>query len=92
MNVSDEEILEAMRLLGAACGIFGEPAGVAGTAGLKKASEQRLIPKEAVVVSVVTGNGLKDVASAQSASPEPIHIPPDMGLLMEEFKKRNLMK
>lgn len=92
VNVSDEEILEAMRLLGAACGIFGEPAGVAGTAGLKKASEQRLIPKEAVVVSVVTGNGLKDVASAQSASPEPIHIPPDMGLLMEEFKKRNLMK
>ncbi|MDR2536416.1 MAG: threonine synthase [Treponema sp.] len=92
VNVSDEEIFEAMRILGAACGIFGEPAGVTGTAGLKKAADQGLIPKDAVVVSIVTGNGLKDAASAQSAAGEPMHIPPDMGLLLEEFKKRNLIK
>jgi threonine synthase len=68
VNVSDDEILAAMRLLGKTAGIFGEPAGVAGTAGLKKAAEQKLIPADAVVVSVVTGNGLKDVVSAQRAA------------------------
>jgi threonine synthase len=68
VNVSDDEILAAMRLLGKTAGIFGEPAGVTGTAGLKKAVERKLIPSGAVVVSVVTGNGLKDVASAQRAA------------------------
>jgi threonine synthase len=68
VNVGDDEILAAMRLLGKTAGVFGEPAGAAGTAGLKKAAEQKLIPADAVVVSVVTGNGLKDVVSAQYAA------------------------
>ena len=37
VNVSDEEILAAQRLLGRTCGVFGEPAGVTGAAALKKA-------------------------------------------------------
>jgi threonine synthase len=90
VNVSDEEILVAMRLLGTTSGVFGEPAGVTGTAGIKKAAEQQLIPEDAVVVSVVTGNGLKDVASAQNAAGDPLHIPPDMPLLMEAFTKRGI--
>ena len=62
VNVSDGEILAAMRLLGRTCGVFGEPAGVTGTAGVKKALELGLIDPASTVVSVVTGNGLKDVA------------------------------
>jgi threonine synthase len=68
VNVSDEEILDAMRLLGKSSGVFGEPAGVAGTAGLINAANQKLIPPDALVVSLVTGNGLKDTASAQKAA------------------------
>jgi len=68
INVSDEEILAAMRLLGKSAGVFGEPAGVAGTAGLAKAAVRGLIPKDALVVSIITGNGLKDTASAQKAA------------------------
>jgi threonine synthase len=68
VNVSDEEILAAMRLLGKSSGVFGEPAGVAGTAGLINAARQKLIPPDALVVSLVTGNGLKDTASAQKAA------------------------
>jgi len=68
INVSDDEILSAMRLLGKTSGVFGEPAGVAGTAGLVKAVAKGLIPEDALVVSIVTGNGLKDVASAQIAA------------------------
>lgn len=86
VNVSDEEILAAMRLLGATSGVFGEPAGVTGTAGLKKLAEQGLIPPDAVVVSLVTGNGLKDAASAQQAAGSPLCIPPDLSLLTEAIQ------
>ena len=90
VNVSDEEILAAQRLLGRTCGVFGEPAGVTGAAALKKACEQGLIPHDATVVSVVTGNGLKDVANAIKSAGEPIHIEPDLDLMVEEFKKRGV--
>lgn len=87
VNVSDEEILAAMRTLGRTCGVFAEPAGAAGTAGLIKAVKQGLVKSDATVVSVVTGNGLKDVANAIKAAGEPICIPPEMDLLVEEIKK-----
>ena len=35
--VSDEEILESIPLLARKAGVFGEPAGVAGAAGVKQA-------------------------------------------------------
>ena len=90
VNVTDEEILAAQKLLGRTCGVFGEPAGVTGTAALKKACEQGLIPHDATVVSVVTGNGLKDVANAIKSAGEPINIKPDLDLLVEEFAKRGI--
>lgn len=86
VNVTDDEILEAMKVLGA-YGIFGEPAGVAGTAGLKKACEQGLIPKDASVVSVVTGNGLKDTVNAIKAAGEPMKLPPDLNTMISAFEK-----
>ena len=85
MEVSDEEILEAMRTLGRISGVFGEPAGTAATAGLIKAVADGLIPKDASVVSIVTGNGLKDVASGIKAAGEPLRLPPDMELLRKEL-------
>jgi len=90
VNVTDEEILAAQRLLGRECGVFGEPAGVTGTAALKKACEEGLIPRDATVVSVVTGNGLKDVANAIKSAGEPINIKPDLDLMVEEFAKRGV--
>ncbi|MBO4415080.1 MAG: threonine synthase [Lachnospiraceae bacterium] len=85
VNVTDEEILEAMKLLGS-YGIFGEPAGVTGTAGLKKAVEQGLIPKDSTVVSVVTGNGLKDTVNAIKAGGEPVKLPPDINEFIKVMK------
>ena len=89
VNVSDEEILAAMRLLGRTQGVFAEPAGATGTAGIKKAIELGLIEKDASVVSVVTGNGLKDVNNAIKAAGEPILIPPEMDLLLKELPELN---
>ena len=85
VEVTDAEIMAAQKLLGESCGVFGEPAGVTGTAGVKKLLEQGRLPADASVVSVVTGNGLKDVANAIAARGEPISVPSDMGQLLEAF-------
>ena len=91
VNVSDREIMAAQKLLGRTCGVFGEPAGVTGAAGLKKLCEQGKIPADATVVSVVTGNGLKDVANAIASCGEPISIPGDMELLLKAFADNGIV-
>ena len=90
VNVSDEEILGAMRLLGRTQGVFGEPAGVTGTAGVKKALELGLIDPDATVVSIVTGNGLKDVANGIKAAGEPMLVRPGLDALLSAFDARNI--
>ena len=90
VNVSDQEIMDAQKLLGRTCGVFGEPAGVTGTAGLKKLCEQGKIPASATAVSVVTGNGLKDVANAIASCGEPVSIPNDMDQLLKAFAERGI--
>ena len=79
--VSDEEILEAMRLLGREAAIFAEPAGAAGFAGLRKLALQGEIDLEERIVVLVTGNGLKDVDSAIRATGQPELIEPTMSAL-----------
>lgn len=90
VNVTDEEIMAAQKLLGTTCGIFGEPAGVTGTAGLKKLCEQGVIGENDTVASVVTGNGLKDVANAIKYCGEPMSLPNDLDRLIAEFRNRGI--
>lgn len=90
VELSDAEIMAAQKLLGTSCGVFGEPAGVTGTAGLKKLCEAGIIPADATVVSVVTGNGLKDVANAIKACGEPISVPSSMESLLQAFAERGV--
>jgi threonine synthase len=58
--VSDEDILDAQRMLARSAGIFVEPASAAGIAGLLKCHTAGDIPKGSTVVVTVTGHGLKD--------------------------------
>ncbi|MCL2367956.1 MAG: threonine synthase [Oscillospiraceae bacterium] len=90
IEVTDQEILDAMCELGRDTGVFGEPAGVTGFAGLKKAVAQGLIRRDEKVVTIITGNGLKDTASALKAAGEPISSPPDMDALLRAFGARGL--
>ena len=90
INVSDEEILAAMRLLGRTQGVFGEPAGVTGTAGVKKALELGVLDPDSTVVSVVTGNGLKDVANGIKAAGEPMLVRPSMDELLRTFEANGI--
>jgi len=58
--VTDEEILDAYRLLAKREGIFAEPASAASLAGIIKKLKQGYFNKGDIIVSVLTGHGLKD--------------------------------
>ncbi len=64
LTVSDAEILAAIPELARSAGVFSEPAGAAAYAGLKKAVHQGMIGSDETIVCLITGNGLKDIASA----------------------------
>jgi threonine synthase len=63
--VSDEEILEAQRLGSSLAGLFAEPSSACALAGFIKARPE--IGKDEVSVAMITGSGLKDIASAATA-------------------------
>lgn len=66
--VTDEEILNAYRLIAAKEGIFAEPGSAASVAGVIQSVANGSIPKGSKVVAILTGNGLKDPDTAVSAS------------------------
>ena len=76
--VSDDEILEAMRVTARLGAVFGEPAGVAGFAGLKQAIEKGIVKKNESALCVITGNGLKDIQSARQAAGNAIEVKPSL--------------
>jgi len=86
--VPDEAILEAMREAGRLSGVFGEPAGVAGLAGLRKAVAEGVIARRATALAVVTGSGLKDVKSAIRAAGQPVTMRPDDAELAAYLRER----
>jgi len=92
INVSDDEILEMMKVLGRTTGVFGEPAGVAGLAGLKKMVKKGEISPEEKVVNVITGNGLKDVKNAIKAAGNPLKVEANLDKLTNIFDENNLIK
>ena len=54
----------AQAILAAEAGVFIEPGSAASIAGLLKAAEAGRIPEGSTIVCTVTGNGLKDTATA----------------------------
>jgi threonine synthase len=70
-----------MKTLGSAEGVFGEPAGVAGFAGLSKALSKSMIKERERAVVIATGNGLKDIQNALKAAGEPLRVRPDFSEL-----------
>jgi len=76
--VSDEEILDAMRILAERTGIFAEPAGATAFAGLLKMSREKKLKPDETVAILVTGSGLKDIDSALKAVKQPHYIKPNL--------------
>lgn len=77
--VTDAQILSAQARLAAEVGVFVEPASAAGVAGLLAAAALGEVPRGATITITVTGNGLKDTATALGdRSVEPTVIPVDV--------------
>ena len=73
--VTDEEILDAYRLVASKEGVFVEPSSAAGIAGLIKYKNAGKLPSGKKIVITVTGNGLKDVGWIIDHAPAPTVIP-----------------
>ncbi|MFA4640272.1 threonine synthase [Pyrococcus kukulkanii] len=73
-SVTDEEILEAQRILASKEGLFVEPASAASLAGLIKLLREGVIDKSESYVLITTGHGLKDpnIVVNNFKLPEPI--------------------
>jgi len=74
--VSDDEILEAYRMMASLEGIFCEPASAASLAGVIKLDKKGFFKKGDVLVLTITGHGLKDPDIAIRVSQKPISLPP----------------
>jgi len=64
--VTDEEILAAQQDLARVEGVFCEPASAASFAGVRKAAQAGEVDRDALVVCVLTGTGLKDPTTAEA--------------------------
>ncbi|MBE0511868.1 threonine synthase [Candidatus Bathyarchaeota archaeon] len=78
-TVTDEEILEAQKMLARSEGLFVEPASASSIAGLKKLFEAGKIDKDETVVCVTTGHGLKDPDIAIKISEKPSEVDAEIG-------------
>ena len=91
INVSDDEILEAIRYCGRLTGIFAEPAAATAIAGLKRAVENGIVTRRSSAVAVISGNGLKDIRSAQQAVGKPFELAADGSGLEEILQRQGLL-
>ena len=80
-TVTDEEILDAQKILARIEGIFVEPASASSIAGLKKLVQSGVIAKDERVVCVTTGHGLKDPDTAVKMSEKPIEVEADIAAI-----------
>jgi threonine synthase len=77
-TVTDEQILEAQKLLARYEGLFVEPASASSIAGLKKMIELGEIDKNELIVCIATGHGLKDPDVAVRFCEKPVEAEADV--------------
>lgn len=78
VTVTDEQIMDAVKLTGCLAGVFAEPAAAAAVAGIAQARQDGLLNPQSSMVAMITGNGLKDIDAALRAVGSPHEIPPDL--------------
>ncbi len=79
--VPDKDIMWAVKALASKEGVFAEPSGAAGLAGLRKLLDEGFISGSDEVVVLVTGSGLKEPEKVMGLFREPPVIEPEIGQL-----------
>ena len=70
VSVDDPAIIQAVKDLAACEGVFAEPSGAAGVAGLRKLLKEGVVKKDDTVIVLVTGSGLKEPDKVMSMFPQ----------------------
>lgn len=84
--VPDGEIMDAQALIAAKVGLFCEPASAASVAGLLSLAAQGQVPAKSKIVCTLTGNGLKDTATAMEGKDvQPTVIEPTLEAAVREL-------
>jgi threonine synthase len=84
--VSDEEVVDGIKLLAQTEGIFAETAGGVTVGVLKKLVKQGVIKKSDVTVAYITGNGLKTQEAVIDSVGRPFRIQPSLVNFEKTFK------
>ncbi|HEX8918704.1 MAG TPA: threonine synthase [Chloroflexota bacterium] len=82
-SVTDDEIMDAYRLVASCEGVMCEPASAASLAGLRKLAHEGRDLSELTIVAVLTGHGLKDPATALSGFEEQTPVEPNLEAVLE---------
>lgn len=85
-DVSDDEIVEAIKLLASTEGIFTETAGGVTLGVTKKLIEEGKIPKDESIVVCITGNGLKTQEAVSAKIGKAIKIKPNIASFEKHVK------
>jgi len=77
--VDDESLIENVKKLSAAMGIFAEPTACASIACLKKLRKKGILKEKDTVVCIITGSGFKDAHTIEKyVEVPPVEIEPDL--------------
>jgi threonine synthase len=88
-DVSDQEIIDAIKLLARTEGIFAETAGGVTLASAKKLIEAGRIKRDELTVICITGNGLKTQEALHGYTKSPYYIKPSLASFEEVLGKIN---
>ena len=83
--VTDDEVIEGIKLLAQTEGIFAETAGGVTIGTLRKLVKQGAIKKHDVTVAYITGNGLKTQEAVVDSVGRPYRIPPSLVKFEQTF-------
>ncbi len=81
--VTDDEILEAQRLIVRLEGVFCEPASAASVAGVRRQAAEGRIATNETVVCVLTGHGLKDPDAVQAEEGTLTPVPAELSAIRQ---------
>ncbi|WP_447968076.1 threonine synthase [Nitrospira sp. M1] len=85
-SVTDDEVVEGIKLLAQTEGIFAETAGGVTIGVLRKLAKQGIIKKHDVTVAYITGNGLKTQEAVIDSVGRPIRIQPSLSNFTKKFE------
>ena len=83
--VSDDEIMWAVKSMASREGVFAEPSGAAGLAGLRKLLDEGFISRSDEAVVLVTGSGLKEPEKVAGLFEKPPVIEPEISQLQSHL-------